>query len=272
MVKADSIGKGLGGFFSSPFGLGLLALGAIFIFRDKISSFFQSGFDAIGGGLGDININLPAINLPDFNLYFGGFDFGDPFKGVQESLDKIITQFTNPLDPGREEGSLQEQVDTGVVDVIPDVTGGLSDRGLRGSDPGMEVIPDELLTERFLPVDFNLERTAVAFGTEIIVPAGDELGFGGGLSFIGGTTTFGDNLVDTFTEALAIFPDLRASQISDLLASNQGLTGSQFALIDPRGDINISSEGVDQPQQLNVSSGGFTGLTPEQISALISGL
>ena len=81
-----------------------------------------------------------------------------------------------------------------------------------------------------------------------------------------------DNLVDTFTEALALFPDLRASQIADLLASNQGLTGSQFALIDPRGDINISSEGVDQPQVRNVSIGCSTGLTPQQISALISGL
>ena len=253
MAKADSIGKGLGGFFSSPFGLGLLALGAIFIFRDKISSFFQSGFDAIGsglgGGLGDININLPAINLPtinlpDFNLDFGGFDFGDPFKGFQDSLDKIFTQFTNPLDPGREEGTLQEQVDTGVVDVIVG-TGNTAETRRKlieaigeeeaaffnkeGFDTRfINEFRNSPLTERFLPVDFNEQRTNVAFGTEIIVTAGDELGFGGGLSFIGGTTTFGDNLVDTFTEALAIFAYLRAYQISDLLASKHGLNGTKF--------------------------------------------
>jgi len=51
--RASSIGQGLGGFFNNPSTLALAALGiGLFIFRDKISSFFQKGFDSIGSGLG----------------------------------------------------------------------------------------------------------------------------------------------------------------------------------------------------------------------------
>jgi len=57
--------------------------------------------------------------------------------------------------------------------------------------------------------------------------------FGGGPSFIGGTTTFGDNLVDTLSEVLNIFPNLSASQATDALTEFGGLTGNEFAQIDP---------------------------------------
>ena len=95
MVKADSIGKGLGGFFSSPFGLGLLALGALLIFRDKISQFVQSGLESVGSGIGaNININIPAPSF-DFGNLFGGL-LGDPSKDPSTS-DPLIAG--DPDDP-----------------------------------------------------------------------------------------------------------------------------------------------------------------------------
>jgi len=65
---------------------------------------------------------------------------------------------------------------------------------------------------------------------------------GGGPSFIGGTTTFGDNIVDTLSEVLAIFPELTASQARDALEEFSGLTGNEFAQINPD-IINIVGAG-----------------------------
>ena len=210
MAKADSIGKGLGGFFSSPFGLGLLALGAIFIFRDKISEFFQSGFESIGSGLGDINIQLPSIELPSVELpSLPPFEFPSlpdipipvevlPLTHPGEGLPNPADDPTNPT-----------PFDVGIIPELFE-EGGIA-----------------------VPVGADPTVTEVQFGTTIAVPPGDELGFGGGPSFIGGTTTFGENLVDTLGEVLSIFPGLTASQAADALAAFPGLTGSQFALIDP---------------------------------------
>jgi len=65
-------GRGIGAALSSPFGLGALGLGAlligVFIFRDRISEFFNRLPSQIAGGLGDININLPSIELPDITF------------------------------------------------------------------------------------------------------------------------------------------------------------------------------------------------------------
>ena len=262
-MVAREAGTFLGGFFNNP-GLVAIALGigALLVFRKPITEAFA-------------NFKLPSINLPDVN--FGDFKFPDikfpdfniqfpTFEAPTFDFGNLFNQILNPGEPGREEGSIEEQVEEGVIDVIPDVTGGRGDR-LRG-DQTMEKVNE--LVQRFLPEGFNTERTSVSFGTEIIVPPGDELNLGGGLSFIGGTTTFGDNLVDTLSEVLNIFPNLSASQARDALEENQGLTGSQFRLINPD-VINLSSEGIDQPQILLNASGGFTGLTPEQIAKLLTG-
>jgi len=199
----------LGSFLSNPFGLGLLGVAALgitlYIFRDKISGFFQSGFDSISSGLVNIelpDINLPDINFPNFNfpeITFPDFniDFGDPLgdlsqgfedlsKSFTESVDTIIEQFSNPDEAGRDVGSSEP------VDTVPDTTGGLADRhrGLDEAldpDPAMEEPP---LIQTFRPADFNTERTDVSFGTEIIVPLGDELDLGGGFILYWGYNNF----------------------------------------------------------------------------------
>ena len=196
MVKADSIGKGLGGFFSSPFGLGLLALGALFIFRDKISQFVQSGLESVGSGIGgSININLPDLpalpDLPDLPGLPSLPDiFGDIFGGkptAPEPQPPLITSTTGTVPPS----------------APPIVIG-----------------------------DFNPFDT-IGDETGIVVAPKDEFGLGGGLTFVSGVTTFGDNLVDTLSEVLSIFPNLTASQARDALEENPGLTGSQFRFINP---------------------------------------
>jgi len=277
MVKAKSAGSFLGGILNNP---GAIILGGITIGLLFFSGDIRKAFGSFGESFGKIElppINLPDINFPDFNFpeitfpnfdfKFPDFNFGSNLVGFKEQIDKIIEQVSNPLDPGREEGSTPEP------DVIPDTTGGMADR-LRGViDPIMDpTITDSPLVQVFRPADFIEERTGVSFGTEIIVPGADELGLGGGPSFIGGSTTFGDNLIDTFNEVLNIFPFLRANQIDDLLIQNPGLTASQFRLINPIPESSLSSEGVDPPQMTVTSNPDFQGLTPEQIFKIISGL
>jgi len=274
MVKGETIsrntgsflGGGLGGFLSSPFGLGALGVAALgitlFLFRDKISDFFSKSLK--GAIQTDVNI-LPSIELPSFE----GFTLPTLEIPSFPSLAQLFPATQGPV---------QQQE----IDVIPDTTGGLAER--RG---GLTDIITTILPTNTIPLDPNRPlslaqiqpmqeliepiRTVLGGGDALIVPQGDELALGGGPSFIGGTTTFGDNIIDTFGEVLNIFPDLRASEISNLLAENVGLTGSEFALIDPAGEINLSSAGGDPEQTLLNASGGFTGLTAEQISLLLTG-
>lgn len=110
MVKAKSIGSGLGAFFNNP---GVIILGALAVvllfFRGDIRNAFGSLGESIAGGvgaIGDINIQLPEFTLPDikfpdFNIDFPSFDFGGIFGGDGG-------QFPN-LPPGGEEGILVTQ-------------------------------------------------------------------------------------------------------------------------------------------------------------------
>jgi len=165
---------------------------------------------------------------------------------------------------------------TPTPDIIPDVTGGQSDRhGAVRDFFEPEVVEEQgdisdslegILTKAVDVVNIPIRKDSV------FVDPTNILGFGGG-TFEGGLTTFGDNIVDTFGEVLNIFPDLRASQISNLLEEFQGLTSSEFArIVNPLDSItSLSSAGGDPDQILRNSSGDFSGLTPEQISQLLTG-
>jgi len=259
------LGGGLGGFLSSPFGLGTLgviALGVtLFIFRDKISDFFSKAFK--GAVDTDINI-LPNIELPTFE----GFELPTLEIPPFPSLAQLFPATQGPVQQ-RE------------IDVIPDTTGGLAERR-RGLDDFIAQQGPILDPNRPLNLDqvaafaqpmqqlIEPIRTILGGSNSLIVPQGDELNLGGGPSFIGGTTTFGGNLVDTLSEVLNIFPGLTASQARDALSENQGLSASEFRLINPD-VINISGGGIDPPQIINNASGGFSGLNAEQISLLLTG-
>lgn len=93
MVKARSIGTGVGAFFNNP---GVIILGALAVillfFRGDIRNAFGSlgqGITEGLGGLGDININLPEFNFPD--ITFPSFDFGGLFQGFNPFPNAILT-------------------------------------------------------------------------------------------------------------------------------------------------------------------------------------
>jgi len=98
--KARAAGSFLGGIFNNP-GIVIigLVLGGLFIFRNRISEAFGS----LGEGLGNINIQLPEIKLPDFpEINFPDFpeinfpDFGSLFenffKQQQDFLSSLAGQ------------------------------------------------------------------------------------------------------------------------------------------------------------------------------------
>lgn len=292
MAAAKTAGSFLGGLFNNPGTVAiLLGAAALFIFRDKISDFFQKGFDTLSEGL--VNVNLGDINVPN---PLEGFDLGNIFQGFQDTLSSIAGQtvdgITIPADTTiNDDGTissttgptfslsdfekqealnqlelnrLRSQLENALFDIPVE-------ENLSGSEFATAINQEEFRERGMIDSIIEPIRTIIGGGETVIVPTGDELNLGGGPSFIGGSTTFGDNIIDTFSEVLNIFPDLRANQIDDLLLQNQGLTASEFRLINPIPETSLSSEGVDPDQALLNASGGFTGLTPTQIAQLLTG-
>jgi len=255
--------------------------------------------------LPDINFpdfKFPEITFPDFNFPDFKFpeinlpDFEGLFKDQQDTLSKIINDFNLSISPAipkptkmvEDTGLLsQEQLDLCQCgsSIVQDAFGNVNhvcktcagtDTQLPSQDPALNVPTfDNGFTGGIGGglLDFLGLTPAQQFAQQkggFDVPFNDPTGLGGGESFIGGTTTFGSGIVDTLSEVLAIFPNLTASQAADALAENSGLTKNEFAQISPD-IINISSAGGDPDQIINNASGGFSGLTPEQIANILTG-
>jgi len=94
--KSRAAGSFLGGITNNLGVVGIaLGLGALFIFRDKISDFFQKGFESLK--FPDINlgdVNLPEIKFPEFpEITFPEFpDFTNIFAGFQDQLSSLAGQ------------------------------------------------------------------------------------------------------------------------------------------------------------------------------------
>jgi len=298
------VGAGIGTALSSPFGLGLLAVGAIglglFIFKDRISEFFAGlKFPEIPA-IELPTINLPTINFPEFPAFPELPDFSGLFEGFQQQQTNFLQGITDLFKGGAIPQPQKMVEDTGLLSqedvlkcqcgssIVQDAFGNVNevckqcavtDTALPSLDPALNIpqleVPPFAGSLEFLigsgqiggspPPQPLLEQEA-----EIIIPAVDISGLGGGLSFIGGTTTLGSNIVDTLSEVLQAFPDLTASQAANLLSSNQGLTQTEFSMISPF-NPSISSAGGDPEQIINQASGGFSGLTPEQIAFILTG-
>jgi len=253
------------------------------------------------------DIKFPDFNFPEFpKIEFPEFpefpDFTKLFEQQQKTLTDLINQFNLSL--SEEIPQPQKMVeDTGLIDdpattcpcgstITQDAFGnvnqtckacqggGLNIAGtfdkadLPSQDPA-ENIPDTSNLPFGGLFDFLGLTPAQQFAKDkggFDVPINDPTNLGGGLSFIGGTTTFGDdkNLVDTLSEVLNIFPNLTASQAANALFSNPDLTPNQFAQITPI-QPSISSAGGDPEQVFNQASGGFSGLTAQQIANLLTG-
>jgi len=270
-MVAKSAGSFLGGFFNNPGLVAIAGIGiALFIFRKPIQEAFAN-FGTSIGNLGNITlpeIKLPEIKLPDITLpglpTLPDITF-PPIFGSNPILPNPPPEFFPPVIPTDEEivapgdisncecgGVLQNQFGVNFV-VCNQCTG-----------PFQGPIQPPLIPG-------NIEDTFGNLPPQDGIDVGPESPFGGGPSFEGGKTTFGDNLIDSLSEVLNIFGNLTASQASNLLADNPGLSGNEFAQIDPFGSSSISSEGIDPDQIFNNSSGDFSGLTPEQIANILTG-
>jgi len=233
MAKAKAAGSFLGGLSNNP-GIIIIAVVAIalFLFRDRISNAFAS----VGQGLGEINIQLPEINLPDISFpelptfefpslpslppIFGG---GEPEPTPPEA---------GPVPPDESGGFVGLEIPEGctvnpdgtiacptpptfdVCATFPDLCGGVI------APPEQPTQPEQP------PID-----TSSPFPIDVQDPeAGGEFG-GGGTGFEGGFIF--ENPIDTLSEVLAAFPQLTASQAADFLAEFSGILPSQLPFIDP---------------------------------------
>jgi len=289
--KARAAGSFLGGLANNPaIVIIALVLGGLFIFKDRISEAFASVGSSIGAGIGDIElppIVLPTINLPEIN--FPEFpalpDFSGLFQQQQDFFSNLINQFNFAVSPDIPKPTKMVE-DTGLdplatcecgASIVQDAFGNVNVTCKEcaapvGMNPALALEPSD--AELFASQDTGL-TPAQLFAQQkggFIVPQTNPFGIGGGISFIGGQTTFGDsgNIVDTLSEVLSIFPNLTASQAADALAQNVGLTKNEFAQVDPD-IVNISSAGFDPDQIILNASGGFSGLTPQQIALILTG-
>jgi len=229
------------------------------------------------------------FELPDFTSQFEGFNqqFQDLFSSFQLQLNNLFgTEIEQPQKMVENTGLLtQEELNKCQCGstISQDAFGNvqqlckiceITDEQLPSLDPAKN-IPLQDTNQGLLDFLGLTPAQEFALGKglspeqeeQIIVPIENVNVIGGGQSFIGGTTTFGDssNIVDTLTEVLNLFPNLTASQAANALAEFPNLTPNQFRLINPFVP-SISSTGVD-PNQIfnNTSDPSLSGLTPEQI-------
>lgn len=274
MARTKKAGQFAGGFFNNP-GVIIAAVAIAFIafFRGDI----RQAFASIGEGFGQINIEAPDITFPPINIGFpdpfpdataGGdpVPLSQPGEGLPNPADMPtdptpVDVALNPpegveptpiseINPEFPESSLFEFNPPGIVGfgVLGDTLQGISEETATaaGIVPGTSFEDAQILLKEFLAfgpqVAESPEPTPTPEPTqEGAIVVGAESALGGGPSFEGGATTFGnlDEIVDTLSEVLQIFPSLTASQAADALSEFTGLTFEEFAQIDPD-VINIS--------------------------------
>jgi len=281
--KARAAGSFLGGLANNPaIVIIALVLGGLIIFKDQISKAVGGLGAAAVEGIGDINIQLPEIKFPEFT--FPEFKFPELPEIQFPTLPTLPNIFGDDTIP-----QPQKMVEnTGLLpdpnicecgsSIVQDAFGNVNQTckscqqvsGIPKPDP---VFEGGIGDPNFL--DFLGLTPAQMFAADkggFVVPASDPFGLGGGEGFIGGKTTFGDSgeIVDTLSEVLSIFPNLTASQAADALTENVGLTKNEFAQVDPD-IINISSAGIDPAQIFLNASGGFSGLSAEDIVKMLTG-
>ena len=274
MVK--KAGQFAGGFFNNP---GVIILGALAIVLLFFRGDIRQAFASIGEGFGQINIEAPDITFPPINIGLPGISDvfpeatagGDPVPLSQpgEGLVNPADAPTDPtpvdvalnpplgveptpvseINPEFPESSLFEFNPPGIVGfgVLGENLQGITEEtaAAAGIVPGTSFEDAIRLLEQFLSggaamVAESTAPTPISIQEGAIV-VGEESALGGGPSFEGGVTTFAnlDEIVDSLSEVLQIFPSLTASQARDVLTEFPDLTFGEFALIDPD-VINIS--------------------------------
>ncbi len=308
--KARAAGSFIGGILGNPFlVLGGILLGALLIFRKDITGAFGSLGSGISQGLGDININLPSIELPSITFpelpslpsldFLGGlFNQQKDISGEQTTLDGA------PLTFG--EGTTFDK-GTGVIEGAPPTVdlglgGGISPTGeiafnqLRsqvfdtltqtlGLSPSeaFGALKDVSFQDGLKGLDAVLQSFNKPLSIEIQDPPPFQALFGFDdtvLQSLGTDQVFTGGGVGFQGGSVSPTPITTLTQVLDLFPN---LTASQaadflgeFSGILPEaalmqgGDvINISQSPLDPPQMFNQSSLGTENITPEQLFKLL---
>jgi len=292
--KAKAAGQFLGGIFNNPaFVILGLGLGALFIFRDRISE----GFAGIAEGFGKVDIKFPDINLPQINfpefpqIEFPEFpDFSNLFGGFQEQLDNISKQFKDFKFPELPPLFVDDPTPANLAETVPDpldqnlspgLAGGRDLRESLGLTPAQEFAADkagisgtqqliDFLGLEFAPSAMAEPQPNAAmqdFGTTVIQSLGtDQVFTGGGVGFQGGSVS--PTPITTLTQVLDLFPQITASQAANFLSEFSGILPEQ-ALQQGFEVVSLSSSPLDPPQMFNQSSLGTEGISPEELFKLL---
>jgi len=255
MVKASSIGSGIGGFLSSPFGLGTLgvvALGiGLFLFRDKIADFFSGGLTGLGkavnegvGGIGESfagfqfpSISLPEITFPDFNIFA---QQQSPLTEAQQFDFSGLVGGVSPVPTGEP------------ADIFRDAARFAQDfpEPFVPRDPVKEALTDTSI------------QVAPSLLDQIVKPF-----TGGGVSFEGGGI-FETPIANLSLSQIIDKFMVTASQAADIRAQAIGFTPEEQAFLGQGQEISPLGALASEPA---VSDPAFAGLTPEEIALRLTG-
>ena len=239
----------------NPSLIALAALGiGLFIFRDKISSFFSG----ISGGAETVSNLGETGNILSSNLLGNLTGIQDIFKGISDFEFPTFELPSFEL-PTFELPTLGENVvGTGDITETPAAIGRASDRG-RIVDVIKSFVPEMAILE-------NLNVQSEIEGQQFQ---------GGGVSFIGGvvreTPITGESTLGFITDKLGI----SASEAASIRGELQGFTPDEETFLTQKSFFaNEFGGGVEvfrARESLPQTSGGFEGLTPEEIALRLTG-
>lgn len=225
-MVAKRAGQFAGGFLNSPFGVGLLAIGAIgvtlFIFKDRISEFF--------GGLKFPEVTLPTINLPD--ITFPTFEFPE-FPTIEfpefpsfEFPSFEFPDFSNLFVSGG--GELPD------LPTSPEITAEIESQGggpigpcdIKQDAQGNVTIvcQDDAPMDMFSGVPSPPPLPPPPITVDPFLETEGEF-VGGGPSFIGGS--IGQTPLTGLFQVLDLFPGFSASQAANFLFQFSGILPSE---------------------------------------------
>jgi len=278
--KSKAAGSFLGGITNNLGVVGIaLGLGALFIFRDKISDFFQKGFESLK--FPDINIDLPAfpeIKFPEFPAFP---DFSNIFQQDQSSsiagqtVDGITIPADNIVNPdGTVSGSpptfdLTEFERQAALDQLEINRLRSQLENELAAIPASEDISGAEFTKAINEAEFRARQqdpVQIVIDQNVQTDIEGNQFSGGGISFQGGSVTETPirflslgQIIDRFGVSASRAADIRAQALNDF---------GDFDF----GTNTFNDMGIPELQNIgSVSDQQFQGLTAEQIALRLTG-
>jgi len=275
-IAGSAVGGGIGGFLSSPFGLGALGLGAIvitlFLFRDRIGEFFGN---LKLPELPDIQLpSLPDISFPDITFptfEFPTFEFPDitfpelpSFEFPTFEFPDIFNIFGNgepdePIETSPEVTAAIEEFGNENLQIVQDAEGNITvtqrpQEEFLGREP---IFRDAERFARDFPEVFT-ERDAFLQGGGALRDQfvesrldTEQVFQGGGVSFIGGSVSETpvselslSQIIDRFNVTASQAADIRARARDDFGDFDFGTNTGSGIFGTPAPAPTVSTQGL----------------------------